>query len=764
MKRAVSITGLGIICSAGNNLAEARGKFLSGTCCLTPITDPRAARLRAKFAGQLANFAPDANCPPELQVHDRHVHLALAAAREALAEAGVQPEKFGPRLGLIFSTCSGPMLLIEAHYERLILGQLQITAEQLFAKRYYSGAQILARTLGIGGLCTTIVTACSASTAAIALGADLIRCGMLDAALAGGADAFSVSTLAGFDGLKATSNGRCAPFSRPPGLNLGEAAAFVFLESAESAQQRGVMPHAAVLGSGMSNDAHHCSAPEPGGRGLAEAMRRALADAALSPEQVSYINAHGTGTEANDKAECKAIRKVFGNRAESVPISSTKSMVGHCLGAAGAVEVIASIVCAEAGVLPPTANFTGPREGCAIDCVPDIGREWKAPKIFLSNNSAFGGQNTSLVLAAGNSNSKCQIPTFAALDARPQTTQPIYITACGIVSAAGVGLDVLENAWRQRLSCLRSVTLPGGTRPLAGRVDEMEVEAFDRRLDLRSMDRSSKWAALASRLALQEAKFSARPAALAELGLFLNLSAGPSWAETEFLASFLGNDHQVAQLSAFPYIVPGSVAGNVCRALMLAGQNVTLAPGPAAGLLGLEPALAALRCGHGGALLCGAVDELSDRILADSYFAGHASAIHPPGEGAAVFLLETATHARAREAKPLAEICGLASLTSINPSRESVNEMISTVLTGARISHNEIEIVCFDGSPEQLPHPAWREKLMRTGMITGFLEGAQPLLDLAVALRSPHLNDGGVILSLALTERGLGCAAAVRKI
>jgi 3-oxoacyl-[acyl-carrier-protein] synthase II len=708
MRRDVVITGLGILSCAGPNLAAARAKFIAGACCLTPITNPRAARLRAKFAGQIADFQPGA----ELAAHDRHVHLALAAAREALSAAKVQPEKFGRRMGLIFSTCSGPMLLIENHYERIIRGRPRLTAEQLLAKRYYSGAQVLAQTLGIGGICTTVVTACSASTAAIALAADLIRCGMLDAALAGGADSFSVSTLAGFDGLKATSDGKCTPFSKPPGLNLGEAAAFVFLESAESARLRGIHQCAAVLGSGMSNDAHHCSAPEPGGRGLAEAIRRALADAGLSPDQVSYINAHGTGTEANDKAECKAIRKVFGERAAVLPVSSTKSMVGHCLGAAGAVEAIASIVCAEAGVLPPTANFTEPRDGCALDCVPDAGRAWKSPKIFLSNNSAFGGQNTSLAFTAENSDFKPQTTNSVAAVTETGRQGPICITACGIISAAGMGVEALENARHAGRPALRSVSLPDLPPLSAGVVDEAAAEAFDRRLNLRPMDRSSKWATLAARLAIREAKFPEKMAALAELGLFLNLSAGPSWAESEFLTSFLGNDHQVAQLSAFPYIVPGSVAGNVCRALMISGHNLTLNPGPAAGLFGLEPALAALRCGHAGALLCGAVDEISDRILLDNFTAGLISPENPPGEGAAMFMLETAAHAGARGAKPLAEICGLAGATGKNPSADGLEAVVAAALEQAGVSQDEIRAICFYGPLELLPHPAWRKKLV----------------------------------------------------
>jgi 3-oxoacyl-[acyl-carrier-protein] synthase II len=769
MRRDVVITGMGILSSAGPNLAAAREKFLAGTCCLTPIVNPQATRLRAKFAGQLSaedaraagvplagDFSGDA---PLLAGHDRHVFMALAAAREALQAAAAQPQNWGRRMGLLFSTCSGPMLLIEAHYERIIRGQPQLSAAELFAKRYYSGAQVLAQTLGVGGLCTTVVTACSASTAAISLAADLIRCGMLDAALAGGADSFSVSTLAGFDGLKATSEGKCAPFSKPPGLNLGEAAAFVFLESADSARQRGVAPHARVLGFGMSNDAHHCSAPEPGGRGLSEAIRRALADAELTPEQIAYVNAHGTGTEANDKAECRALRKVFGDRAATLPVSSTKSMVGHCLGAAGAVEAIASIVCAEANVLPPTANFTEPREGCAVDCVPDAGRAWPGSKIFLSNNSAFGGHNTSLALAVGEM--AAALPSTANLEPLP----PVYITACGVVSAAGVGAEALETAWREKRSCLRATAVEASSERLAGLLDEAQVEAADRRLNLRAMDRASKWATVATRLAIREGKFPEKPAVLAELGIFLNLGAGPSWAESEFLTSFLGNDHQVAQLSAFPYIVPSSVAGNVCRALMLSGHNVTLNPGPAAGLFGLEPVLAALRCGHVGALLCGAVDELSPRILADATHAGLVPADNsqPPGEGAAVFLLETAAYAAARGARPLGEICAQAAVTKPGLSPTDVEEIVAAVLAEAKVTWAAVRCFSYSGPAALFPALTAGKERVQTATVTGNLEGAQPLLDLALALRSPELRAGDWVLNLAVTAHGLAGAVLVKK-
>ena len=783
MNRRVVITGLGALSGAGASVAGFQRNITAGVCCLSPITDPRAAHFKSRYAGLLTGTAAAVLEPlPELARFDRHVQMAMVAARETLASAGVRPADWGRRLGLIFATCSGPMLLIEAHYERIIRGDLRLTEEEWLARQYHTGARVLARELGVQGLSTTVVTACSASTAAMALAADLIRCGMLDAALAGGADAFSTSTLAGFEGLKATSDGKCAPFSKPFGLNLGEAAAFVFLESLAGAHQRGAIIRAEILGSGMSNDAFHCSAPEPAGRGLATAMHRALADANLSPEQISYLNAHGTGTEANDKAEAKAVRKVFGAQAERTPISSTKSMVGHCLGAAGAVEAIAGIVCAKSGVLPPTANFTGPRDGCSLDCVPEAGRAWPSPQVFLSNNSAFGGHNASVVFAVTSNPDHGRADLLVGQDARQRVptgneSEPIYITACGVVSSLGIGTAALVAGVRRGQPGLRPVTISGLPPLPAGMVDEKGVETFDRRLDLRHMDRSSRWATVAARLAIREAGFSERPSALAKLGLFLNLSAGPSWAESEYLTSFLSNNRQVSQLTAFPYIVPGSVAGNVCRALGLAGHNLTLSAGPGAGLLGLGPAIAALRTGHAEAILSGAVDELSDRILTDRFMAGLSSGEDalPPGEGAAVLLLETARHAAARGVRPLAEVCGMAYATEPdrgcrpNPDEAVLAEIVRDALNQAGLEPAEIGALCFHGPRRRLEqlqarmHPSWAARGLTASRLTGCLEGSQPLLDLAVALRSPPAGlRGQPVLAVVASPQGTDCVLVLK--
>jgi 3-oxoacyl-(acyl-carrier-protein) synthase len=304
-------------------------------------------------------------------------------------------------------------------------------------------------------------------------------------------------------------------------------------------------------------------------------------------------------------------------------------------------------------------------------------------------------------------------------------------------------------------------------------VDEKGIETFDRRLDLRHMDRSSRWATVAARLAIREAGFSERPSALAKLGLFLNLSAGPSWAESEYLTSFLSNNRQVSQLTAFPYIVPGSVAGNVCRALGLAGHNLTLSAGPGAGLLGLGPAIAALRCGHAEAILSGAVDELTDRILTDQFMTGRFAADRAglPGEGSAILMLETEHHALARDATPLASICGVAGSTA-GEGLAGLEQTVREALAQAGIEPEQATTICA-GLPEVRFQdlagklcPAWVERRVGVAPGTGWLDGAQILVDLSAALlASPgHSDLREYVLALAGSPHGMNCAVVCKRI
>ncbi len=400
MRKRVVVTGMGVISSAGSTLESFARSLTEGKACFSRISDPRLAHLRAKYAGIITDFDEQeirvAKALPRL---DRFHLLALAAANSALSNAALSPVQLSSRMGVIVGTCSGPMLSIERHYERIIKNNPAISQEEIFAKTYESAAKVLAYACGISGISATVVTACSASLGAIGLATDLIRLGAVDAMLVGGCDTFSPTTLAGFDGLKATCETPCAPFSKPFGLSLGEAAAFMVLEELDHARKRGAPIFSEIAGFGLSNDAYHCTSPDPSGSGQVHAMESALKDAGIAPGEIVYINAHGTGTEANDKTETKAVRRLFGAHAENIPISSTKSMVGHCLGAAGCLEAIATIVCMQrTKVYPPTANFSGPREGCSLDYVPDAGRPWTNRGPVMNNNFAFGGNNASMVM------------------------------------------------------------------------------------------------------------------------------------------------------------------------------------------------------------------------------------------------------------------------------------------------------------------------------------------------------------------------------
>jgi len=541
----------------------------------------------------------------------------------------------------------------------------------------------------------------------------------------------------GFDALKATAAGRCAPFSRPSGLTLGEGAGFLVLEAMDTACSRGAVVQAEVVGAGLGNDSYHCTSPDPTGAGLGAVMRRALADAGLGPEAIAYVNAHGTGTEANDKAESKALIRVFGERARHIPVSSTKSMVGHCLGATGALEAIASIVCAQAGVFPPTAGFSGPRKGCTLDYVPEAGRPWRPSGFFMTNNSAFGGHNASLVLALS--------------DPRSRNTDPaedsVVITGCGMVSPAGLGVAAFLDARREGR--------------IGRTVDDDATLRFDRRLNLRPLDPGSRWATIAAQMAIHDAGLARRPAPPGDVGLYLHVNGGPVWAESAWLRSMFATGFHQEQLGAFPYIVPCSVTGNVCRELRLSGHNATLCSGPGGSVSTLALAACAIRNGHARALLVGGVDVRADD--------GGDGAM----DGAAMLMLESGSHARARGARPLARVGGMAFATEIRNLRTGNGDpaCLETVardaLARSGIAPEQVARVC-----QAVPACSrdWWRNLRGDGaglptgapLSAGAPSGTPPMFDLIAALRGDDAP--GQLLIVAGSPNGADCALVLKTV
>jgi 3-oxoacyl-[acyl-carrier-protein] synthase II len=765
VRKRVVITGMGVICSAGRGVDEFRKSLIAGKTCISRVEDPRIAHFGPQFAGLVGEIDSPELEDSAFSAEDRFVKLAYIAACEALKQSGVAL-RGGERTGLILGTCSGPMLTIEDLYLQEINGSDFCSEDLLFKKQYYSAAMLLASAFGIKGPAFTVTTACSAFNAAIAAAGDLIRCGILDTALVGGADALSITTLCGFAGLKATSRQPSAPFSLPSGLNLGEGAGFLVLEESEYARSRGATITGEILGYGLSNDAYHCSAPDPSGKGASFSMQLAFRDSGVTPEVIGYISAHGTGTEANDKAETKAIKKVFGEWSGSVPVSSLKSMVGHCLGAAGAVETVASLICSKNGIYPPTANFTVAREGCNLDYVPDAGRSWKGEHVFIKNNFAFGGNNASVIVSTG---SEISIPENGIPD-----TDPVCISGIGVVSAAGIGWDKFEDFSVNGITFREKVTRDG-SRLRVAEVPDFELSSIDRKLNSRGIDRAGKMACAAGALALKNAGISDRPSSRSEIGFYMNLAHGSTWAEPEHIRPLLKNGYQLEQINVFPFIVPNSVTGTVCRVLSLTGYNNTFCNGPGAGLLGLGMAWAAVKNNHASAFLCGTVDDMSEQGLIDCFLSEKGKGAEAAaGEGSVMFFLEPLSRAEARGATPICLIRGIefsfdGCVSGGDAGRSSLENLLNSVINKAGVEKSRVGMVCYNSWNErerETVKTVLGDELQTVDLtpVIGFAPSSSPLYNLTAALKSGLVGKNehkNYIVTFFSSLRGMSCVVVL---
>jgi 3-oxoacyl-[acyl-carrier-protein] synthase II len=388
----VVVSGLGIVSPYGAGAKSFWAGLTAGTCAIKPITIIDTEGFRARIAAEIP-----ADVMGALGVSRRRSRadrMALAAAREALADAGLSGRERA-EAALLVGAVGGGMLEGEAWYWDEARGRPSSGRRALRSILPLSHAETLGWRLGLTGPKETVVMACASGAASIALGADLVRAGVTPTALVGGVDALTRICFMGFNSLKLLDPAPCRPFDRDRrGMSIGEAAAFLVVEDAEHCRARGGRVHARLAGYGMTTDAHHVTAPHPEGEGMIHAMRLALDDAGLAPGAVGYVNAHGTGTPQNDRAEALALRQVFG--AGGVLVSSTKSLVGHTMAAAGSVEAAATILALQHGLLPPTANLEHVDPDVPFDCLPGTARP-AAVAAALSNSFGFGGQNVSLI-------------------------------------------------------------------------------------------------------------------------------------------------------------------------------------------------------------------------------------------------------------------------------------------------------------------------------------------------------------------------------
>ena len=398
----VVVTGRGTVNAIATNVNAFANALKAGLCGIGPVTLFDTTDYRTHTGAQVRNFDPWLHIPKyySLKRMSRSDCMAMAATLEALSDAGLIPfpEELAADTGVVIGGGAGGML----ECEPVFAGYLEKGADRLPGTPFAafscaSSADHIATHLKLMGPKTTFMTACSSGATAIGYARDLIRQEAADVVVCGGTEPLCRITYSAFNALQAVDPEYCKPFDRNRrGLTLGEGAGILILESLDHALSRGAKIYGEVLGCGISCDANHMTAPDPNAAGAVGAMTAALDDAGISHEDVDYINAHGTATPANDRMETRGIKTVFGSRAQRIPVSSTKSMIGHTLGAAGAIEAVVCMLAIEHRFVPPTIHHETPDETCDLDVVPGGARE-AAIEIVLSNSFAFGGNNTCLV-------------------------------------------------------------------------------------------------------------------------------------------------------------------------------------------------------------------------------------------------------------------------------------------------------------------------------------------------------------------------------
>ncbi|HEY2797302.1 MAG TPA: beta-ketoacyl-[acyl-carrier-protein] synthase family protein [Thermoanaerobaculia bacterium] len=398
-KRRVVITGLGAVTSIGASLSDFWKALLAGACGIGPFSLFDASRYRTQTAAQVPEIPDAFLTPAERRRMSRADRMGVAAAREALSGAGIDVAREDPtRIGVILGGGTSGLIDSEAFFERHLSGR-PARPSKVLNHLPDSITDRVAQRFGLEGIKSTITTACSSSANAMGYAFDAIAAGLADVVVTGGSDVLARLTYGGFNSLRSVDPDPCRPFDRErKGLSIGEAAGILVFEEEERARRRGAPVVAEFRGYGVTSDAFHMTAPDPSGVAGGRTVRAALADAGVDASEVDYVNAHGTATLQNDSAETAALKAALGERATRIPVSSIKSMIGHCLCASGAIEAVATALTVRDGKVPPTIHYENPDPACDLDYVPNEARDVPV-RVALSNSFAFGGNSSVVVLS-----------------------------------------------------------------------------------------------------------------------------------------------------------------------------------------------------------------------------------------------------------------------------------------------------------------------------------------------------------------------------
>jgi 3-oxoacyl-[acyl-carrier-protein] synthase II len=644
----IAVTGLGVICSIGGNTEEFLAGLREGRAGISKIEHLDTLWTECKIGGEIKDYAPPDIGDAKIRL-SRADQFAVTATAEALADAGLADETARAqfRIGSSIGTCQNA------------LSETDDSERADALPLAGSPADAVAVVYGLNGPRIVATNACAAGGSAITMARDQLWDGTADIMLAGGSDGLAFFTYAGFSVLHSLDLEPCSPYGRSSGLTLGEGAAVFVLETFEHAHARGAEIIAELAGCGGSADGHHPTAPDPTGRGAVFAMRRALRQGGLDAGDVDYVNGHGTGTSANDGMERAAFQLVFGERSHSVPISSTKSMIGHTLGAAGAIEAAACVLAIRHDFLPPTINLPSV-DPDDFDFVADPGRAAEV-NVAVSNNYAFGGSNASLVWAN---------PERAASPPAEETHE-VLITGLGAVGALGEGLDAWIEGFDSGVSPIHALDGEGSSGVsgfLGAEAPRLEAKRYASRADWRKMNDFSRMCVAATRLATMDAGLKPARAELDDIALVFATATGPLRDTVDFsTAARKGPDGAAPNL--FPHAAVNGAAGHVCTVLGYHGPVLSVSQTGISSLVAFEYAAGIVRRGEVEIAIVLSADELCDATLADAdeLLAGRLSvdAVRPFDAGAdgtafgcavVAIVLESAEHVAARRGTPYAEV------------------------------------------------------------------------------------------------------------
>ncbi len=663
--RRVVVTGLGLVCALGENTEQCWSAAVNGVTGIREVSS-------VNTEGCYANVGAEVLIPSEKlsgEDYDRSSLLCIKAAGEALEDAGYKiTSENSDRIGVIMGNCVGGAVSIDKYYSEKKKGCEN--PHDIYRMTASALSNNVAFHYGMNGVTANIVNACAAGTISIAYAADLIRAGKADAFAAGGSDAFSSLAFAGFHALHALDADSCSPFNRSGGITLGEGAGVLIIESYESAKARGAEIYCEILGSGVSSDAHHITAPRPDGEGQMLAINRAVANSGLKPADLDYINAHGTGTAKNDEAEFLSLHTIFDEN-DHLSVSSTKSMTGHCLGAAGSIEAVLTVMAVKENIIPPTIGYapenleTLKEKAGNIDFVPNTKRE-KTVNFAASNSFAFGGNNASVVFAKN----PHEIPDRT-------NSEKIYVTGIGeLIGKPNV--EITSDDYKQH-----------GIKM-----------AFYRKLD-----RFSQLQLISGVRALADAGITVSDENARDIGIVIGTADGPLTEIVNFQKNVIENGTAGGSAFSFPNTVYNAAGGYLSIFAGIKGYNVTNANSIQAGLQSVCEAADVMRNGDAKVMIASGTDERTE--ITDYLYSLSKDKIEL-GEGSVALVLETESEADSRGAKKLAEVAGWAcahkavEFGTLKGSESALEKAVNDAVSAAGITVSEVSAVCgfANGNPD----------------------------------------------------------------